>query len=321
MVVTFRQLIDQCLRHLDEPDDTTSEALAKDYINQAHQQRCMQAAWPWMLTPVQTFTTEDGRNTYSLDHRYSRPLYLYNRTTNRYLQEVPKRQVRDDTLFRWNTETGSARNFMLWGNSTVRNQPTSASVVTIVSSASSDTGSDYTVAVKGLDSNGNELADVITASGTTSVPGATSFVEITGITKSGSWNGNLTVTTNSGAVTNLVLMPWEMGRQYPQVFIVEEPTSAETIEHRGYKHPEWLINDYDIPDIPGPLAQILVYDALMMFSTYNADSAGGELTIWAEQRDRWERSLNATLLEGNTLAAHTEHIHPDPDDMDDWFGF
>lgn len=318
MIYTFRQLIDQTLRHIDEVADTTSEALAKDYLNQAHAARCAQAAWPWMLTSVQTFTTEAGRHTYPLDYRYARPLYLLNRTTNRNLEEVPKRNLRDGEYL-WNTATGPALNYTQWERTPVKRQPTSASVVTIVSSSSNDTGVNYTVAIKGVDANGDELADVIQAAGTTPVVGSVSFVELTAVTKSGSWNGNLTLTTNSAAVTNLTLMPWEMGRSYPQIFIIESPTAGTVIEHRGYKHPEFLINDYDIPDIPGPLALILVYDALKMFATYNADAAGGELVVWDQHIQRLELALYATLFEGNTLGGKSEHIHPNPDDdLLDW---
>jgi hypothetical protein len=319
MVYTFRQLVQQVLRHIDAVEDTTDETLAKDYINQAHQQRCAQYPWPWMLSPIQTFTTEADRHVYPLDHRYSRPLYVFNRTTNRNVVEVPRRNLRDGEYL-WNTATGHARHFTQWERTAVKRQPSAASIVTIVSTSASDTGSDYTVVVKGLDADGNEQADSIEAAGTTPVAGTVSFVELIGVTKSGAWNGNLTLTTNSGAVTNLVLMPWEMGRSYPQIFIIENPTAGDVIEHRGYKDPEFLINDYDIPDIPGPLALILVYDALKMFATYNADAAGGELNVWDQHIQRLETSLLATLLEGNTLGAASEHIHPNRDD-DDWFDY
>lgn len=317
MIYTFRQLIEIVLRHVDEEDDDTSEERVKDFLNTAHATRCAQHPWPWMLSPIQTFTTVADRHVYALDHRYSRPLYLLNRTTNRMLKEVPKREVRLGEYL-WRTETGHAQNFMQWERTAVKQQPSSASVVTLVSSSSSDTGTDYTVVVKGVDADGNERAELLTATGTTSVVGTISFVEISAVTKSGAWNGNLTLTSNSGAVTNLTLMPWEMGRSYPQVFLVENPTAGDVIEHRGYRDAEFLVNDYDIPDIPGPLALILVYDALMLFATYNADAAGGEMNFWAEKRDELERALWATLLEGNTLGGSSAHIHPEPDDWSEW---
>lgn len=316
MVYTFKQLTDSVLRHLDEVADPTSLALAKDYINQAHQQRCLQADWPWMMTREQTFTTEANRHTYALDHRYRRVLYLLNRTTGRYVEEVPRRQLQEDVNLRWNTAVGQAAHYMLWERTPVKQQPSSASVLTLTGTSASDNVDTYNVVVKGVDANGNELAEVFTPAGTTPVVGTVTFVEITGVSKASPWNGNLTLTSNSGTVTNLTLMPWEMGRSYPQAFIIESPTAGDVIEHRGFKHPEFLVNDYDQPDIPGPFASILIYDALMMFATYNADTSGGEANIWAEQRDRLERAMYATLFDTNTIGSKGEYIHGDIDEYD-----
>lgn len=312
---TFKSLRDQCLRLLDEAGDTsTTRDLLKDLINQAHQMRCMSQPWNFMVQE-DTFTCTVGQQVYSLNQEFGKALYFFNRTTKDYLREVPMRTL-PATGARWNTDTGHPRSFTLWGRSPVQNQPTSASTVSISSSSASDNTATYAVIVRGINSSGVLLTESITPNGATPVASSNSYTRLVGVTKSAAWNGTLTMTSNSAAVTNLTLLAAEYGRSYQQIFLLEDPTSADVIEYRHLKQPLELVYDYDIPDIPPPHAQVLVWDALLLYAPYCSDLDAKAVTIWGGMQKRCEDVMLATLGEGETAEAHPRYVRVFSDDDD-----
>lgn len=304
MIYTYDALRRQVLRELDEEDDApTTEVLAGDYINQAHQMRALRYAQYFLLHPKEvTFETVPGQRRYTLNPMVSTILYLHNDTTKLLVREVPNRGLATGE-FDWKESTGSASEYMFWGHSQVKTQPTEASVVWVTSSSTSDTGSSYQVVVKGILASGDVVAELLTLSGTTPVAGTEEFEEILSVTKSGEFNGTLTVTANAGATSVVSLSPLEMGKQYRQIYLVQEPEVAETLSYRFYRKPLVLINDYDIPEIPSPYSQILVWDALILFAGYNTDIRPETVAAWRQQRDQWEEALEQYLKDSNTLGA------------------
>lgn len=304
MLYTFDALRREVLRNLDEEDDAaTTEALAGDFLNQAHQVRAIKYANYFLLYPrALTLTTEVGVQRYTLSPLVDRLLYLRNDTENILLREIPNRGLSTGE-FDWASEEGSASEFMFWGHSPVAAQPSSASVLTLVSSSTSDTSATASVVVKGFTSGGDIAAEEFLLDGTTPVVGTTSFVEVLSVVKSGEFAGTLTMTSNSGAVTLLSLGAYEMGKQYRQIYLVQNPDRAETLSYRFYRKPLILINDFDIPDLPSPYSQLLVWDALLLFGGYNTDIRSETLSMWRDQRDQWEGALESYLRDVSTLGS------------------
>ena len=119
MIHTFRQLQNEVLRVLDEAGVATSEnsttrSLSKDFINQAHQLRCTEFPWSFMLWPRnETITTVGGQHQYALHPEFHRPYYFYHTSARRYLRELPFRVTPDHTPN--DCPTGSAEHFWYWG--------------------------------------------------------------------------------------------------------------------------------------------------------------------------------------------------------------
>lgn len=89
-ILTFKDIQDRVLRVLDETStgSPTTLALVKDFINDAHRQRCLEFPWSWMIWPTEvTFSTTSGTRLYTLHEEFGRPLYMWNRTTKCYLTE------------------------------------------------------------------------------------------------------------------------------------------------------------------------------------------------------------------------------------------
>jgi hypothetical protein len=312
MILTFRNLYEQVAAQNDERTSTdTTRDLCKEYVNAAHTQRCVEYANPFLIWhQEETLSTVADQRVYPLHQLFDRPLYFYNRTSKQWVMETPNRTLSPDEYGFDTSLTGPARNFMFWGHTGVKQQPTGSGTVRVVSTSASDTGSTYQVGVKGMNTSGELVVDVLTMNGTSTVTGAITFAAggILSVAKSRDFNGILTVTGDSGSTTLLALSPQEFGRQYRQIYLLEAPTSAESIGYRFYRKPLFLVNDYDVPDIPAPYAQILVYDALLMWAAYNTDVSEKSIMVWREQQKRWETALNAYCAESQTLNSRSKYV-------------
>ena len=300
MVYTFKNLRDQVLRIVDELDETTTEALVKELMNQAHQARCLERKWNFMLHPREvTLTTVANQRLYTLHQEFGRPMYFYNATTNEYLQEVGKEAIQENpTSLYADAVQNSVKQFAFIGETPFKDQPSTASTVSIVSNSASDTTA-YQVVVKGENANGEVFAEIVEMTGTTPVVTTGTFTFLTAISKNQAFNGTITVTCDSKTV--LTLLPWEMGRTYRQIMFLENPTGNETIKYRFYHQPLVLINDYDIPDIPGPYAQILVWDTLLLLSTYLTNVEPQKLEMWKNMAMTWELNLHSHEMHGQSI--------------------
>lgn len=311
MIYTFKDLRDQVLRHLDEDGDTgTTYALANNLLNQANQRRVMMFPHRFLLwdLPV-TFTTAVGDKIYPLHEEFMRPVYFRNRTSKTWMKEVTNRQIGPEG-YDWNNTPGPAEHFMLWGLTQVKNQPTSASQVTIVSTDAGDAGGAayLKIMVRGETTDGSVKAELISPNGLTPVNSVNTYTKIMQVSKAGSWLGTMTMTSNSGAVTNLVLDYCDLGKQYHQLFLVENPTVAETIEYRFYRNPIRMTNDYDQPDIPYPFCQILVWDALVQMAGYNTEMNSQSVGVWRQMQAQMEEDFMKAMQEGQTIESRNRRV-------------
>lgn len=304
MVKTFSDLQNIFLRTLDEAGDTgTTLAIAKDYIKSAHDARTSQD-WPFMLWPEQiTFTTTATRY-YPLHQEFSRLCWARNRTTGEFLIETPFRNAQDSGA-NWDSDTGRASRFLLGSKMPVSTQPSAASALTIVSSSASDTVS-RTVVVRGDTADGI-TTETLTATGTTPVVGTTSFTRILQVTKTGTWVGTLTL--SAGATTLLKLFPSEYGRSYTQLEMLNTPDAGDVIAYRFYRTPSVLSHDNDLTDIPPPFEDVLVYDALLLYSGYSSDVSPQSIMVWTAHRDALEKKMQETLIDGQSIGAETRYVH------------
>lgn len=317
MIQTFDSIVQEVMRQTDEAGDTdTTLTLVQEYVRAAHNRRCVEFRELFMRMD-DTLTTVVGQREYTLSPLFDKPIYFYNDTTKRLLKEVPPRSL-EDTPDALNPDTqGAAGDFYFSGYAPTKNQPTSASVVRVVSNNSSDTGSTYAVAVKGVTEDGDILVDLLTPNGTSPVSGAIQFRRILAITKAGATNGTLTFTSNSGAVTLLSLTPNELGKQYRLLYLFNEPTGAETISYRFYRKPIYLTNSYDVPDIPYPYSQLLVYDALLMFATYNTDmQSEARIVMWQREQQSWENALRGATKESQSIGGRSRYTRTTSDEFD-----
>jgi hypothetical protein len=303
---SFLDLQDETLRHLDEATATgaTTRALVKDFLNQAHRYRCTNERWPFMLWEgAETFTTVAAQSAYTLHPEFHRPLYMWNRTRNEFLVELPFRAL--ENIEPYTVVVSNPLRYTLWNRSPVAAQPSAASTISVVSTSTADTGSTYAVTIRGISSS-NVVTTTLTPSGTTTTATTTTFTKILNITLGAACAGTLTFT--AGSTTLLTLSPGEFSRTYPVITLLDLPSTADVIEYRFFRQPLKLVNNYDIPDIPAPHSTILVFDALLLFAGYNTEINEKSIKVWSELRDRMERAMSNDLVEGSSVGAQARFV-------------
>ena len=267
----------------------TTESLVEDAINASHQRLCLIRAWGFMLWPrEETFTTTAGTRLVALNQYVGRLLHVWDPTAHTFLPMMPRRQWEAQSVDRTNA---SDFNGIIYGSYwPVAAQPSTATVLTIVSSSALDTGSSYQVLVRGLDSDGEVQVETIDATGTVTASGAVEFLHVLGVTKIGTWVG--TMTLKVGATTMLALGPSQYGKQYPTIEFVEKPSAARTFSYTFTRNPNVLTEDNDIPEIPYPHSEILVYDALLDLVTYRTDVNAAHVALWTIRRESILKQLH-----------------------------
>jgi len=317
MPKTLGDLRTDVLKWLDETDNTTETYdNITAALTMAHRQRCTENQYSFMLwRQPETFSLVSGQRRYILHSQTGKMLYVFNRTNNEYLVEMPWREVQDSGV-RWLTDNIGKR-YVFVEPSPVAAQSTLDSVMTIVSSNAGDTGSAYDVYITGV-IDGVEVTETVTPLGLTPVPTSTVFDAggIISITKTSDWAGTLTL-TDSAATTLLTLRPAEHSRSYPQIELLWTPTSADVIEYRFYRKPKRFTQAADIPDLPDEFADLLLWDALILMAAYDGDISESRLAAWTDQRTKLETSLGQTFLDGSTVAAEPRRVR-DIEDDDYW---
>jgi hypothetical protein len=301
---------------MDEADNTTQTYTnVTNALNMAHQQRCTENQWSFMLwRQSETLTLVAGQRRYILHPLVGRMLYVYNRTKKTYLVETPWREVQASGV-KWLDDTSGTRYFFT-ETSPVAVQPSTASTLTLTSSGAGDTGSSFNVNVTGT-VNGVLVTEALTPLGLTAVVSTNTFDagSIMSVTKTADWAGTLTLT--DGTTTLLTLRPTERSRAYPQIELLWTPGDADTVEYRFYRKPRTLSASTDVTDLPDEFNDLLVWDALILMAAYDGDITDARLSAWIDQRGKMETALGQTYLDGSTVAAESRSVR-DLEDDGDW---
>lgn len=193
-----------------------------------------------------SLTTTSGTYEYYLDDRVLYPTSFRDITNGNELAITNEEKFNRETPSPDYTDLGEPSIIVPKGKIRVKAQPTSSSVVTVVSdSASDNTVSLRYVSIIGL-SDGVQKTVRLQLNGTTPVSSTDSFTEIFAVTKD-TTTGNVTATTNSGAVEIEKLQPSETENLRWKVHILDKvPDAALTIRYSYYRRPWDFSNNEDV---------------------------------------------------------------------------
>ena len=300
-MLTFAEIRDSVMALFDVIDDTgTDLTVTNDAINRTHARRVDETNWRWNLSPRRTLLVVSGTQTYILPFDDISRFHYFRDTTNKvFLSVVPGRSY-EDQPFNEQTANDNIR-LALSGWSPVKAQPSSATTLTITSTVAEDGA--QTLYIEGTDADDNVVSESVLNNGTTT----NSYERVTYVAKVGTWAGTLTLAT-TGGTTLLVLSASQNAKQYPTIEFVNPPSETFTVEYRYFKRARVLTRDNDIPDLPYPMSNILIYDALLELATYN-ELDSESVNIWREKQREWLDNMYLSTLEGNTVGGVTERIH------------
>lgn len=141
--------------------------------------------------------------------------------------------------------------YRMWGTDMVMKQLTKPSVVTVVSSSTSDTSIPITIMGYVAGFPDYEVINTNSSNGTTAASGSKIFQSVERISKGSISVGRITATGNS-TVDTLAVMPvgdTTAGILYKKIQLYALPLYAQPIHVQYYKDPYRLVNDNDVHEL------------------------------------------------------------------------
>lgn len=230
---------------------TNIDTLFKRWANRAQKTfiRAADHKFSWLRLSNLTFATAANSGEYAMS-----PLLDLAKTIKftvrggnvRVIRVLPRQEflerIQDPTL-----STGLPTIACLTGFWPVQYQPTSASLLSLVSTSAGDTS---TVKIEGLSASGVLQSEEKALNGTNVVATSLTYSKILGVGFNGFTAGSITMTSNGGAVTNAVYSPRNRQGMFPVFTFYPTPSGVETIYYDGYMALPPLVADNDFSLMP-----------------------------------------------------------------------
>lgn len=229
---------------------TNIDTLIKRWANRGQQKflSISNHSFSWTKLPRLTLTTVSDVGSYVLS-----PLVDTSKLINMY---SPDR--------RWNIRVISSKEFQerfpdaslvsgdpviayLSGFSPFHQQPTSASILTLVSSDATDTA---VVTINGLDQDGVLIREEVTLDGVNPVVTTSQFTRVFAKSFNAFTAGIVTITSNGGLVTNVVVSPRDRQGLFPEITFYPMPSTGTTLYYDATMRLPPLVTDNDMSLIP-----------------------------------------------------------------------
>jgi len=201
-------------------------ALIQNYLNDRLKEVYSRLKLQGTIRTDYSFPTVGGTEDYVLPQDFDSELTVIDITNKRNLMRLDMQQTVGTFQGQIN-DTGTTTHYAIIDR-TVLAQPSSASTISVVSSSTSDTS--QKVFIRGFDTNGYEDYEEVTLNGTTPVASSGTYVRIKQISKSAVTVGTVTLTSNSGAVTNAVLSRPMLDYRIKIMRLIQIPASVFTVE-------------------------------------------------------------------------------------------
>lgn len=281
----------------------TSDAMKtiiKVYCNDVYFDILRRINWECIDDDYQ-FTTVAGTKDYSLPPDFGKELYVYDSTNKVQLSPIDLQQLSMDFTATIDTQ-GTVQRYLTLDRP-VRQQPSSASTLSIVSSSAADTS--QVVRIKGLDSNGVELNESVTLAGTSTATSANTYSEIKSLSKSASTTGRITITSNSGAVTVAIMSPADLSYRVKIMRLHESPSSAIVVKAPYIVKPYPLSSDYDTPVIE--CADVIELGATMKAWRYKRQFDKAK-----DMKNEYEQAISNIVWDKENSFNQAHYLRPTP---------
>lgn len=311
MARNFLNLRTELLSRLRTSTNVISATRSGAWLNDAQQDVANEFDFDH-LENTESLSTVASTSKYYLKFGYGKIISVIDQSNQ---QEVTYRsrsdiEVMDPDL----SQTGTPYHWHLQGWSYVRAQPTSASVITAVSSSASDTSQKVRLVGR---VSGEQDTELLTLNGTTDVVGTKSFTQIDGAYKDTATTGRVTVTSNSAAVTVAQFAPASLVDENQPMLLWPVPSGVITMQVRGFRQPRDMINDQDMPDMPSAFHDLVLLRATVIGQR---DLYRPELARDLEEREYFPELARLRKQEGLSRYRRSQVIGGSANDEQYWGG-
>ena len=238
-------------------------------LNRAQKIILSKREWTWAHVQGVTLTTIADTEVYALSPLIdlSKVIYIRDPNTQYTLEPMTEAMFRRQYPNQ-NSSNGNPIIFRYVGESPVQFQPAAASLLTFVSDSAADVT--QTISVQGLNDSGIMVTEVITLDGVNPQITTALFTRVISLSKSAYTTGSVTVTSDAGATTNVVIGPGERAISHPLFAFYPIPAAAISLEYDFYLKAQNLTVGTDIPVIPEKYHDALeLYAIARLFSMLN----------------------------------------------------
>lgn len=285
---------------------TNMQTIIKTYCNDIYFDILRRTNWE-QVNDNFTINTVAGQSDYPLPADFGKEIYVYNATQLKQLPPIDMQELVRDYADGINSQ-GEVQRYLIV-EKPVRNQPSSASTLSLVSSSASD--STQSVRIKGIDSNSIEIEETVTLTGTTPVATTNSYSGIKAIGKSATTTGTITITSNSGAVTVAMLAPADIAYKVRCLRAHYTPTGVITLSVPYVINPYPLSSDYDQPVFD--CADVIELGATMKAWRYKRQMAKAN-----EYERQYERALDTLIWNKENQLSRPHLMGILPQDRDNY---
>lgn len=222
---------------------TSIQSGIKNYINKRYFQILRAINWE-NINPSYTFNTIAGTQSYVLPDDFGKPFIVRDANNQNELAELDYQSLISNNISVISS-SGIPTQYSIIEDR-IQNQPTASSILTLVSTSTSDTT--QSILIRGISSS-VEVYESVSINGTSSVTTTNSYTRLISISKSAVSVGNITATANAGAVTVVAIPPVVTTPFFKKITFNYIPSDSITIALPYYIKPSVLVDDNDYPII------------------------------------------------------------------------
>lgn len=280
----------------------------------------------WFMVKSASLSTVEDQATYVLDSRCDgrRVKKMNNESSDShlFLDNLANLLWRDPTP----TESGDPWAFSFQGLARVQALTTAASTLSVASSDADDASKK--IVVRGL-ASGIYQTETITldaSDGRTAVTSSLTWDagEVETVQKQSTFEGTLTVTAQSAAVTVVSIPPNDLAVEAPLIRLMNVPDSVQTLRYYFYQKVRRLTSDYDIPTIPEPWQWEIGMNGVLAMAHYNnQDFQQGQLYEAKMEKGikkmiDWSRPMGRSSLKTPPVFSGLRSLRFDYDALDNY---
>jgi hypothetical protein len=293
----YKQIVEEILAFAGQGTGGQAETLVKRMVNTVYF-RVLEEVDTSYEDRVFTASSISDQPTLGMPLSVRKILNIEDPTTPRMLSETSARSF--DRREAGSTDTGTPYEFFVAETRGTQKYPSTNGTITVNSSSTEDSGSNFKIRVEGFNNNGDLVTELITMNGTSLVASTNSYSAALGVERvvkatfsDQTFTGDVTVKDNAGnQIAHIPVM--YTSPNYITVELNPIPGSVITYNIRAEMRVPPLINDYDWPKFDEQFHDILIFGVTqdLLAAWGKSDTAGAHRVTFGERMEEFTGSAS-----------------------------